>query len=264
MAVALNIDPSRIIVQDVLSDGIVYADDYLGVKVFFYLTEPCVQNSMSQTNIYKPTTTPVDYYERDRVQELFSSSSSSNAAVNGSNPDLDALVNLIKQMYGDIDTILYRGYITGKINSAQGLDVIDPSQNTTVPIYTPPKDPWIKKYYWIFILIGVLVLVLIGYLIWKCTRPATYTSANIEERTMSGASSRTMTGTDVRAVFQSGDIDTDHPRPASLASVQLVSSPLSPNVPEGWSKMFEEKSGHYYYYNTKTGESRWDLPQHPA
>jgi hypothetical protein len=173
MAVALSISPDRILVQDVQSDGVVYESDYLGVKVLFYLTEECVQVALSQTNIYKPTATPVAYYDKDRVQQLFtsssvfsfSSSSDGNVAMNGSNPNLDALVALIRKMYGDTDTILYRGYITGKINSAQNLDVVDPSQNTSTTIYLPPTKPWIATYYWVVILIGIVALVLIGFLV---------------------------------------------------------------------------------------------------
>jgi hypothetical protein len=265
MALALGISSSRILVQDVIGDKIVYQGGYRGVEVLFYLTEDCVSISMDSTNIYRPPKVFPTYYEREKVQPLlhtaspflFASPTSNNT--NGSNPELDALVALIQSMYGDTDTILYRGYITGKINSAQDLSVHNPAAVTPKePPIEKEKPSFIKQYYWIFILIGVLIICLVGFLIWKRKAGGQFTALQRKDVDL-----QTLTTTDVRAVFQSGEIDRSGVADRT-DTADRPSLPLSPTIPEGWTKIFEEKSGHYYYYNTKTGESQWHIPQHAA
>jgi hypothetical protein len=261
MALALSISASRILVQDVIPDGIIYQGGFVGVQVLFYLTEDCVAVSLDQSNIYKAPISAPTYYERSRVKTLFDTTNSSN--LNGSNPELDALVALIQSMYGDADTILYRGYVTGKINSAKDLSVVDPTTQVKEVPSTTAKTSWIKSYYWIFIIIGILVLVgIVAFFIWRYNRTRSlYKKALQAQVENTPYSARNLSsGTDVRAMFQSGDIDPSGVTDRDPTNVELV----SPNLPEGWTKEYEPKSNHYYYYNTKTGESRWDLPQHPA
>ena len=34
------------------------------------------------------------------------------------------------------------------------------------------------------------------------------------------------------------------------------------DVPPGWEQHKDEHTGHVYYYNTQSGETRWELPSH--
>lgn len=54
-----------------------------------------------------------------------------------------------------------------------------------------------------------------------------------------------------------------------LLPFPLVSSALSFSLrfqeeeevlPEGWEKLYDESSGHYYYFNATTEESSWEPP----
>jgi len=274
MALALGISASRILVQDVIGDKIVYQGGYMGVKVIFYLTEDCVTVNMDQSNIYKPPSVFPSYYQREQAEKLldsssfspssFSSFSFASTAANGSSHELDALVALIQSMYGDTDTILYRGYITGKINSAQDLSVVN-------PLSVPPEQPKVKesetfsqRYFWVYIVGGaLLILPCLAYVLWKRhkLRSPLYRAAQSTPVDL-----QTLTTTDVRAIFQSGEIDRSGVGDRMDATLDRPSLPLtsSPVLPEGWTKVFEEKSQHYYYYNTKTGESQWNVPQHTA
>jgi len=51
--------------------------------------------------------------------------------------------------------------------------------------------------------------------------------------------------------------------PASPAPIAVVTGGGAPNVPAGWTAEKTE-DGHYFYYNSKTGESQWDVPTAPA
>ena len=36
------------------------------------------------------------------------------------------------------------------------------------------------------------------------------------------------------------------------------------HLPAGWTSSYDANSGHYYYINTVTNESQWEIPEHPV
>jgi len=126
------------------------------------------------------------------------------------------------------------------------------------------EKSWIEIYYWIFIVGGVLILAASIFLIWRCKKAEWLYSRPL--RREDDTEVKTIASSSVREIFRSGNTDSGVGDPTMVLEDQTHATDLAspPPLPEGWEKVFEEKSKNYYYYNTKTGESRWEVPTHAA
>jgi hypothetical protein len=120
----------------------------------------------------------------------------------------------------------------------------------------------------VYIVIGVLVLVVVGVIIYRVYKWKLDQRGNPWERQMQDAEKNKPTKTAQRE-FQvamasvPGQPPTTSPTvvaPAAATS-DLTDAASSPALPPGWTQRYDQASGQYYYYNTASGQSQWELPQ---
>jgi len=256
IAATLNILPKRII------PIIVRPDDTTGtgpladsVEVLFLLSQDCVDFAFLSSNVFDRAQGPVVHFDLAKYDAAVAAGKFrllDNTPIEGE-PSLDELVAQLQSSLDDDNSQVSRGYYSSGIVESKGV-VLVPTSTSPTP---QKKSSWINNNYWVIIVVvgGVfaLAVAMICLRRWKNNRPIDYNHQSVPATTSGGDST-----TNTRAIYMEELGKKDQAKPGSDPDL------ASPELPAGWTKMFEERTGQYYYYNTKSGVSQWDLPTTPA
>jgi len=256
-----TVDPKQISVTYILSAGTLPSGVPL-LQVMFLLIDICNDVFLDESSL------PTAFFTQGALSSSTSLPALSHSrrlletteTTSGSNGYLNGLVQLFRNQFVDIDTQLYQGYITSSIEPSQGMTVWTSPSDLTPPASASRKS-WIEKNAWVLGVAiggGILLLASVCGGVWfvrsKRSRVIRFDDQRLSVPT---SAEEVGSGTDVQAVYQQ-ELD------RTAESTDSLTELTSPRLPEGWTRMYEARTGTYYYYNTKSGTAQWEVPTHAA